>query len=68
MEASMALFSDVLKIDPENVRAHNNLGIALAKQGKFDEAINHFSEALRVDPTSAFARKNLDQALRNRDR
>jgi len=39
------------------------MGIALAKQGKFDKAIHHFSEALRIDPESASAQKNLQKVL-----
>jgi Flp pilus assembly protein TadD len=57
----------VLDIDPDNARAHNNMGIAVAKQGKFDEAVHHFSEALRIDPHHASARKNLQRAQSSRD-
>ena len=30
--------------------AHNNLGTALVKQGKLQEAANHFQEAVRLNP------------------
>ena len=39
--------------------AHNDLGNALASQGRFDEAMAHYQAALRVDPTLVLARHNL---------
>ena len=27
-----------------------NLGVALAEQGRLEEAVAHFTEALRIDP------------------
>jgi len=43
-------YKKVLEIDPENVRAHNNLGVAFFKKGDYDKAIAEFNEALRLDP------------------
>ena len=40
-------------IVPESADVHNILGIALAQQGRIDEAIAEFREALRLDPESA---------------
>ena len=37
--------------------------MALADQGKLDEAIVHYSEALRIKPDSAKAHNNLGVAL-----
>ena len=50
-------------IPSDNHFAHNNLGVAYARQGKFSEAITNFSEALRLDPEHARAQKNLKIAL-----
>lgn len=43
--------------------AHNNLGVALAAQGKAAEAIPHYREALRLRPVYAEAHSNLGNAL-----
>ena len=48
---------------PENSIAQNNLGIALAAQGRVDEAIQHFDRALRLNPDDAKAHNNLGKAL-----
>ena len=52
---------------PNSIEAHNNLGIALASQGKLDEAIDQFQQALTLDPEFPNARRNLTAALRERD-
>ncbi|MCP4622591.1 MAG: MFS transporter [bacterium] len=45
--------------DPLSAQMHNNLGVALIKQGRVDEATRHFSEAVRVDPDYARSHFNL---------
>lgn len=42
-----------------DAKAHNTLGIALAKCGKLDNAVEHFSEAVGIDPGYAEAYYNL---------
>jgi Flp pilus assembly protein TadD len=37
------------------------LGVLLATQGRFDQAIAQFDEALRQDPSNPIARSNLDR-------
>ena len=44
-------------------RAHNNIGIILAEQGKLDEAIAEFREAIRLEPDSQLAHSNLGHGL-----
>jgi Flp pilus assembly protein TadD len=43
--------------------AHDNLGVALFKQGHVDEACTHYREALRLDPNQVGAHNNLGIAL-----
>jgi len=43
------LWSDVLSKNPSH-RAHNNLGLSLAAQKKFHEAIEHYHKALLIKP------------------
>ena len=48
----MTLWTETLKTNPESALAHDNLGSALSKQGKLQEAMAHFQEALRINPNS----------------
>jgi Flp pilus assembly protein TadD len=52
-----------LRINPEHAGAHNNLGIALARNGNIEDAIDHFQYALRIDPDYTSAHNNLKKAL-----
>ena len=52
-----------LRINPDYMAAHNNLGIALEMQGLRDEAISHFLEALRIKPDDMKAHYNLGNIL-----
>ena len=58
-----SLWSDVVKKSPQKVRPHNNLGNALKRQGKIEEAIAHFNKALQINPGYAKAHNNLGTAL-----
>jgi Flp pilus assembly protein TadD len=44
---------------PENSMAQNNLGLALFRRGRVDEAFAHYREAIRSNPTNLEARYNL---------
>jgi tetratricopeptide (TPR) repeat protein len=52
-----------LAADPENARAHDNLGIALAASGQLDEALRHYRKALEIRPDYAEAHYNFGVAL-----
>ena len=58
----ITLFTHALKVTEENFVAHNNLGAALARQGKLKDAISHFMEALRISPHYERAHFNLGLA------
>ncbi|MDX2499974.1 MAG: tetratricopeptide repeat protein [Deltaproteobacteria bacterium] len=60
---AVALWSDTVKKSPQKVRPHNNLGNALKRQGKIEEAIEHFNRALQINPGYAKAHNNLGTAL-----
>ncbi len=53
----------VIELNPEDAKAHNNLGTVLQLQGKLDDAINHYRIALQFDPDDADVHKNLGNAL-----
>jgi tetratricopeptide (TPR) repeat protein len=60
---SVTLFERALAVTAENPVAHNNLGLALAAQEKFDEAIAHYEKAAQADPKFARAFNNWGLAL-----
>ncbi len=62
-ENSFTLWSDAVKKSYNKARPHGNLGFALAKQGKFEEAIFHYSEALKIHPHFPEVRNNIGMAL-----
>lgn len=55
--------------DPKSkARSYYNLGNALMKQNKFQEAIRAYRSALKINPFNEQARYNLSQALRKKKR
>jgi hypothetical protein len=62
LEESLKYFEQALKIDPNHVSSHNNMGITLARLGKLDRAIEHFKIAIRLRPDNQTYRQNLARA------
>jgi tetratricopeptide (TPR) repeat protein len=60
------LFTHAVRVTHANYLAHNNLGAALAAQGKTEAAIEQYREALRIKPDYVHARTNLAKAMRGR--
>jgi tetratricopeptide (TPR) repeat protein len=60
---SVALCRQALAVTQDNAFAHNNLGVALAEEGKSDEATKHYAEAVRIKPNYTQARYNLGTQL-----
>lgn len=67
-QSEYAIWVDTVAKRPENHRAENNLGNALLKAGREDEALKHFETALRLMPTYADARNNRGVVLLNKRR
>lgn len=57
-----ALLKRAATLDPKMTKAHLQLGILLAEQKRFDEAIPSLVEAIRLDPTLGQAHYRLAQA------
>ena len=51
------------QIEPENAPTHSQIGIALFKTGRPEEALASFDRALSLDPTLESARDYREQAL-----
>ena len=64
----ISLFQYVVSKDPTNYVAHNNLGFALAKAGRIDEAIGQYRKVLRINPSYKNAWDNLAMALQEKGR
>jgi tetratricopeptide (TPR) repeat protein len=60
---SETLWTHALAVTPDNVPAHNNLGVILFEQGRVDEAIDHYRKALAIQPDWDKALENLGSAL-----
>jgi len=57
------LWRHALAIDQESRKAHNNMGVLLAHQGKLKEAIQHYYKAIKLDPNYMKAYNNLGGLL-----
>ena len=72
---STTLFTRTLDVTLNNWLVHYNMGFALERQGKLEEAVGHFSEALRYNPSYVNAyyalgsvrlrQEKLDEAIRH---
>ena len=49
-EKSIKYFKRIIEIDPNNYRAHYNLGIAYFNLNRFDEALNSYKIAILIKP------------------
>lgn len=52
-----------LALDPNDPRAHDNLGVALAETGNLDEAIAEYRKSLELNSGSSHTHNNLGSAL-----
>ncbi len=59
----ISLFEHALSVTRDNAVAHNNLGGALAKAGRHDEAMRHYREAVRINPSYSSAINNVGTQL-----
>jgi tetratricopeptide (TPR) repeat protein len=60
---STRLFTHALEVTSGNWLAHNNLGDALAREGKLEEATRQFTESVRLEPSNPDAHYNLGVVL-----
>jgi tetratricopeptide (TPR) repeat protein len=62
-ENSVSLFSHAVQVTQNNRIAHVNLGDALDRYGRYEEAMAHYRIALRIKPDDAFANYKLANDL-----
>jgi tetratricopeptide (TPR) repeat protein len=65
--SEVSLYRDSAAKSPGKARPQNNLGAALSRQGKYDEAIRQYRMALKIKPDYADAHYNLGFALAKTD-
>lgn len=65
---SITLFEQAVRVTKNNWVAHYNLGLALAKAGRVDEAIAHYNEVTRIDPENLDALNNLGNVMAKQGR
>jgi tetratricopeptide (TPR) repeat protein len=62
----LTLWSDCVEKSPNKARPHVNLGAALYRERRVDDAIRHFRKALVIDPEFAEAHLSLGLALKSK--
>ncbi|MFO1457949.1 MAG: tetratricopeptide repeat protein [Verrucomicrobiota bacterium] len=60
--AAEAALKEALQLSPDFFLGHLDLGVALAQQSRFSEAIPEFEAAQRLQPTNSLPRQYLDLA------
>jgi protein O-mannosyl-transferase len=60
---SETLFRHALDVTSGNYLAHHNLGVALADEGRFPEAIKQYQAALQIEPNAANVQTDYGNAL-----
>jgi tetratricopeptide (TPR) repeat protein len=62
LDEAVAKYQEVLRLRPNSVAAHTNLGSTLARLGRYDDAITHYKAALKTDPENPGIHMNLGLA------
>jgi tetratricopeptide (TPR) repeat protein len=61
--SEMALWKEVLQHQPNNIVAHNNIGLILTNAGRLQEAIEELQATLAIKPDYTYGLNNLGNAL-----
>jgi hypothetical protein len=67
-DAAISEWARVLQLAPENLKARNNLGLALAHTGKLKEALGEIQKAVEMNPSYAPGWNNLALVLQSMGR
>lgn len=62
-DEAVPAWKKALALDPDDPRAHDNLGVALAETGKIDDAIAEYRRSLELNSGSSHTHNNLGTVL-----
>ncbi len=68
LEMAIDYFKKVLKLNPNNYRAMNNIGAIYVREGKYDESITILEQALKINPNYFEAMLNAGIAYQKKGR
>jgi len=63
LNEAIDIFKEILRREPDNVAAHNNLAVCYKKSGMQAEAAREFAQAVSSNPTRWELYNNLASAL-----
>lgn len=63
VEEAIDLYREILADNPDNLKAHNNLGVLFDELKQHDVALEHFSQAERLDPDNIEVLTNYGSSL-----
>ncbi|MDB3929899.1 tetratricopeptide repeat protein [Paracoccaceae bacterium] len=66
-DAAVANYQNVLRLDPQNTDARNNIGMVAYKNGDFDAAVEQYQKTTQLEPGFADGHYNLGNALRKKN-
>ena len=59
LDKAIALYKQLLVLQPGSLLAHSNLGADLASTGRYAEAVTEYQQALKIEPKNRVVRLNL---------
>lgn len=65
IDQALQLQKHAIKINPNNINALNQIGMALSNKGKDQEAIKYYKNAIKIDPNQDSSYINLANSNRN---
>src|SRR5439155_6740830 len=63
LDAGIAHYSRAVELDSTYADGFNNLGVALARAGRYEEAVSQYARSLKLRPGNAEAHNNWGVAL-----
>jgi len=61
---AIAVYERLVALEPADIEARTNLGVAYARQGRLDSAVRQWEAVLKIDPDNANARQNIEKATK----
>jgi tetratricopeptide (TPR) repeat protein len=62
-DGAITEFQKVIDLDPKEIKAYRNLGLALEGKGELDKAVASYQQAIKLDPMFAEVHTDLGDAL-----